>query len=109
MSLAPEPSPNKSHESPPSIQGREIRARFQKACAIAHGCGKGLSANALMELVLEQGLPPSAERERILREKFASDEGTTLSPPPTDAVRCLVHNEQLEDANGYHGDCPGCN
>lgn len=66
--------------------GREIRARFQKACAIVHGRGVGMSANEMMELVLADGLPPKEERERILREKLADDGGTTSpsSPPLSD-------------------------
>lgn len=64
-----------TYESAPSLQGREIRGRFQKACAIAHGRGAGMSANELMSLVLELGLPNHEERKRILAERLAADEG----------------------------------
>lgn len=78
-------SSDASYESPPSVNGREIRARLQKACAIAHGRGAGMSANEMLELVLEHGLPPREERERILREKLVDDGGTPspISPPPS--------------------------
>jgi hypothetical protein len=71
MSLRPT---DESYESPPSIHGREIRAQAQKACAIVHGRGHGFSANELWLLVLEHGLPPREERERILRAKLAQDD-----------------------------------
>lgn len=66
-------------------KGREIRGAFQKACAIAHGRGAGLSANELMQLVYEEGLPSREERERILREKLADEQGdnTTTSSAPS--------------------------
>lgn len=73
-------------ESPPSVQGREIRALAQKACAIAHGRGVGMSSNELWLIVLKDGLPNEEERERILREKLADDGGTASpsSPPLSD-------------------------
>lgn len=63
------------HESTPNgheyMSGRSIRADFQKACAIAHGRGSGMSANELMQLVYEEGLPSREERERLLAAKLA--------------------------------------
>jgi hypothetical protein len=86
-----------SDESAPSARGRELQRQLKQACAIAHGRGYGLSKLDLIELVLEEGLPTRAERERMRREKLASDDetyrlhstaglGTTppSPPPPSD-------------------------
>lgn len=61
-----------------------IRAELQLACAIVFNVGSGKSLLELCVLILEEGLPSRAERERI-RDELASDEGTTppLSPPPS--------------------------
>jgi hypothetical protein len=56
------------------LDGREIRSQAQKACAIAHGRGAGLSSNELWLIVLKDGLPNEDERERILAEKLRSDD-----------------------------------
>ena len=65
------------------LEGREIRRRFQIACATAHGVGGGMSANELMAYVDEHGLPSRAERERIAAERIAQEEaGTTPQFPP---------------------------
>jgi hypothetical protein len=74
-----------SYESTPSARGRELHRELKLACAIAHGRGAKLSKLELIELVLEEGLPPRVERERIRDAKLA-DEGTTppSSPPPSD-------------------------
>jgi hypothetical protein len=79
------------------MRGRELQRQLKQACAIAHGRGYGLSRNGLIELVLEDGLPSRAERERIRWEKLADAEdnaaqadwrhgGTTppSAPPPSD-------------------------
>jgi hypothetical protein len=81
------------------MRGRELQRQLKQACAIAHGRGYGLSRNGLIELVLEDGLPSRAERERIRAEKLAAEDaelighaqdardalGTTppFSPPPS--------------------------
>lgn len=68
----------------PSLTRRDTRRAFARAVAIAHGVGVHLSVNQLIEHVLEHGLPPSAERERMLAEKLAEEEGGTTPPssPP---------------------------
>lgn len=60
---------------------KEILPLAQRACAIVHGRGAGMSLLALWELVLEDGLPPRLERERMLAERLAEEEATPpLSP-----------------------------
>lgn len=71
---------DESYESQPSIDGREIRRRFQIACATAHGIGGGMSANELMAYVEEHGLPSRAERERIVAERMAEEDGDNTTP-----------------------------
>ena len=51
----------------------EARVELQKACAIAHDKGAGMSLLQLVTLILEDGLPSRSEREKILAAKLASD------------------------------------
>ena len=56
------------------LKASELRPALQKACAIVHGYGKGLSLLELVALILERGLPDADERERMLRAKLADSE-----------------------------------
>jgi hypothetical protein len=60
-----------------ALTKREALPLAQTACAIAHGKGAGMSLLALWELVLEDGLPSRAERERMLEERLKDDAGDT--------------------------------
>ena len=58
---------------------KEALPLVQRACAIAHGRGSGMSLLELWDVVLEEGLPPRVERERILAERLGD---TTSSSSP---------------------------
>ncbi len=49
----------------------EVRAALQRACAIAHGRGAHMPLLQLCVLVMRDGLPPEAEREKMLARKLA--------------------------------------
>lgn len=63
----------------------EIRDALRLACATVHGQGAGMSLLQLSSLILEHGLPPRAERERLLAAKLAedpeADDTTAFSSP----------------------------
>lgn len=67
----------------------DVRNEMRQACAIAHGCGSGMSLLELGVLVLEHGLPPREERERMLAAKLAEEEGDTAPSSPELLVRCV--------------------
>lgn len=61
----------------------DVRLDAQRACGIVYGRGAGMSLLALFQLVLDEGIPSRAERERMLAEKLASGgDNTTLSSSP---------------------------
>jgi hypothetical protein len=64
-----------------SLTKREALPLAQRACAIAHGRGAGMSLLALWELVLDEGLPSRAEREQMLEERLG-DTALSSSPEP---------------------------
>lgn len=61
----------------PYLKASEVRPALQKACAIAHGCGKGMSLLQLVALVLERGLPDEDARGKLLAAKLADTGNTT--------------------------------
>jgi hypothetical protein len=62
---------------PETLKASEVRPALQKACAIVHGCGKGMSLLQLVALVLERGLPDEDARAKMLAAKLAGTGNTT--------------------------------
>ena len=54
---------------------RDRRHELVLACAIAHGFGEGWSVPHLVEVIIEDGLPSRAERERMRDEALAAEAG----------------------------------
>ena len=63
-----EPEPSEYESSPLRYDRRERRKELVKACAIVHGVGAYMPLAQLVELILEDGLPPRQERDRMLAE-----------------------------------------
>jgi hypothetical protein len=63
--------------SPETLKASEVRPALQKACAIVHGRGKGMSLLQLVALVLERGLPDEDARAKMLAAKLADTGNTT--------------------------------
>lgn len=59
------------------LKASEVRPALQKACAIVHGVGKGMSLLQLVALVLERGLPDEDARALMLAAKLADTGNTT--------------------------------
>lgn len=59
------------------LKAEDIRPALQKACAIVHGCGKGMSLLQLVALILERGLPDEDARAAMLAAKLADTGNTT--------------------------------
>lgn len=59
------------------LKASEVRPALQKACAIVHGCGKGMSLLQLVALILERGLPDEDARAQMLAAKLADTGNTT--------------------------------
>ncbi len=57
-------------ESLPSMERKALRRELKIACAIAHSGEAGVTLHELVAFVLEHGLPPKAERERIRDERL---------------------------------------
>ena len=71
-------NPRPVDKPPPNPLGREeVRAALQRACAIVHGRGKGMSLLQLVSLILEHGLPDEATRAQMLAAKLADTGNTT--------------------------------
>ena len=49
--------------------GKALLKEAQLACAIVYGKGALMSRDQLLRLILDEGLPSRAERERILAER----------------------------------------
>lgn len=73
--------PNSEHDPPQLVsellKASEVRPALQKACAIVHGKGKGMSLLQLVALVLERGLPDEDARAKLLAVKLADTGNTT--------------------------------
>lgn len=79
-------TPPSDTSRPSGLTKDEIRQDAQRACAIAHGRGAGMALLALFQLVLDEGIPSRAERERILAERLSEGDTTSLGGDLPDAT-----------------------